>query len=89
MKKSPLIYIFILLIWAIVSSVLVWQTVNISLVLFNDRNILLWKKIVGGGRYLRKLPLLFVFLAKFGKRFPFYGVLYFPSQKDKQTLSAI
>ncbi len=48
MKKSPLIYIFILLIWAIVSSVLVWQTVNISLVLFNDRNILLWKKIVGG-----------------------------------------
>jgi len=43
----------------------------------------------GGGRYLRKLPLLFVFLAKFGKRFPFYGVLNFPSQKDKQTLSAI
>ena len=37
-----------MLAWFIVSAVLIWQTVNISLILFNNHNIVLWKKIIGG-----------------------------------------
>lgn len=47
MKKSPLVYTFILLIWGGVSAVLIWQAVHISIGLFNS-SIDLWKKILAG-----------------------------------------
>ena len=46
MKKSPLLYIFVILAWGLVATILLWQTVNISINLFNNETIDLWKKIL-------------------------------------------
>lgn len=48
MKKSPLVYIFIVVCWICIASILVWKTVDISLGLYNDISVELWKKVVIG-----------------------------------------
>ena len=45
MKKSPVVYTFILIVWFSIASILVWQTVNICVGLFNTPTEM-WKKIV-------------------------------------------
>ena len=47
MKKSPLVYTFILIVWFSIASVLVWQTINVCIGLCNTPTEIC-KKIVAG-----------------------------------------
>lgn len=85
MKKSPLVYCFILIGWVCVASILVWQTISISLGLFNETSVELWKKIVAGIMLYGNCLFLLYFWLNAVKDLMFSIFYIFLNRKFKKT----